>query len=318
MNMIADKPKPNVADIRERLLAHKAATNSSWSMLAAPIGVPHGTLSVFGGGNYIGDNEKIAAKVAQFLDTLEEQASIPFELPEAPDFQLTPSAQRILSQLRWAQRGKIVAITAAPGIGKTTALHRHQAEANNVWIPTMSPACSGVQPMQLRVLHAMGARDVTGSPQQLSLQILDRVQRSRGLIAFDEAQNLSEKALDEIRSWHDACGIGIALVGSDDVILRLAAGSRARKLAQLTSRISMRMMQAEALSGDADMIARAWGVENPQQLAFLAQVASKPGAVRNVAKTVELAFVLAEGTGLTLGLLRDAWAQLSSHTTGGC
>ena len=81
----------------------------------------------------------------------------------------------------------------------------------------------------------MGERHAKGTPQALSTRIRDRVEGSKGLIIFDEAQHLSEKAIEEIRSWYDRTGIGIVLQGNAAVLARLDGGTRRAVFAHGTS-----------------------------------------------------------------------------------
>ncbi|KAK0348034.1 hypothetical protein LTR94_038830, partial [Friedmanniomyces endolithicus] len=61
----------------------------------------------------------------------------------------------------------------------------------------------------------MGEPDAKGAPHQLSRRICEKVRNANGLIILDEAQKLTEKAVEEARSWHDRTGVGLALVGND-------------------------------------------------------------------------------------------------------
>ncbi|MFM9673702.1 AAA family ATPase, partial [Streptomyces galilaeus] len=71
------------------------------------------------------------------------------------------------------------------------------------------------------------------------------------LLIIDEAQHLSEKAIEEIRSWNDKVGLGIALFGNVKVLRRIEGGGRDDAFAQLYSRLSMRMIRPLPLQADA-------------------------------------------------------------------
>lgn len=307
----------SVDEVRARLLALRRDTGMSWRRLAEQSGVPDGTLSQFGAGTYGGDNVRVAAEVRRFLDGRAALALLQTGDLQAPDFLETPTARRMITLFQWAQTGEIVAIAAGPGTGKTTAALEYQAMAPNVWVATMSPSVSGVQPMQLAVLLAMGTTDAKGSPLQLSARVLAKVRGSGGLIIIDEAQELSEKALDEIRSWHDKTGIGIALVGDERVIGRLG-GIRRAELARLHSRVSMRHVQAHPEQADAQLLVEGWGIREPGQQKFLTGLARKPGGLRGIAKTIKLASMMAAGEGrpVTLADLQEAWSQRNTETMG--
>jgi DNA transposition AAA+ family ATPase len=304
-------------EVRLRLLAVKQETGRTWKALAQSAGIPEGTLSSFGSSNYGGDILRVASEVRRFLDGRANLALLKPGAVKDPGFLPTQTSREITTLLQWAQTGEVVAIAAGPGTGKTRTLLEYAENYPNVWLATMSPSTSGVQPMQLAVLEAMATVEAKGSPQQLSARILAKARDSGGLIAIDEAQELSEKSLDEVRSWHDKTGIGIALVGDERVIGRLG-GIRRAELGRLHSRISMRITQAHPKPDDAAVIIHGWGVKEPAQVKFLQSLATKPGGLRGIAKTIKLAGLMAAGEDrpVTLSDLQEAWAQRNTELMG--
>ncbi len=307
--------KIDVAAEQRWLAAHKADTGLSWAKLSARIGIPQSTISMFPGGTYAGKNEPLAEAVAKYRGRLEDQATIAAEMPEPPSYFETPTGRRIRTMLTIAQRGRIVVIAGGPGTSKTENIRNFRANGSNVWVATMAPSTAGVNTMQQTVLDAMGEPAAKGTPLALSTRIKKMVGESGGLIIIDEAQHTSEKALEEIRSWHDATGVGIALVGNEDVLHRLTLSSRADAFARLASRVGQRYIFRGPSEEDALALATAWNVEADDQRAFLAFVAKQPGGLRTCTMVMETAWMLAsgEGTGLSLGHLEDAWKQLSTR-----
>ena len=311
-------PKNQPVDIDEQrrwLIDHKATTGAAWSELSRRIDIPQGTISQFGGDTYKGDNEKLAQKVFAFRQLLAAQAQIAVEAPTLPGFFRTPTSNNIESLLGWAQRGRITVISTGPGCGKTETARNYQAAAASVWMATMAPSTAGVNNMQIEVLEALGDSDAVGTPQKLSRRIKERVRGTGGLIIVDEAQDLSEKAINEIRSWHDATGIGIALLGNEKVISRLEGGSRKAEYAQLYSRVGMRLVQNLPRAGDADAMCEAWEIGDEAIQAYVRKIAGQPGGLRSCSMSLELGTMLAsgDGTALTLSHLQDAWAQLATR-----
>lgn len=316
MNITNGKISFDAAEIealQDRLASYRDAQGLSWSQLSAVTGVATSTVQAWTSKKYGGDNEEIARKVFRFFEGLDAKAEMLSVMPTAPNFLKTPTAQRILALLRYAQMGEIVAIAGAPGIGKTEACDYHKATFPNCYRATMKPSTRGVQTMMLELLRAMGVKDAKGSPQQLSAMVVARIEKSDGLIIFDEAQHLSEQALEEIRAWHDATGIGVALVGNDSVITRLEGGIRAAAFAQLYSRVSMRIMPKGVMDGDAEALIAAWGITEKALVDFCLKVAKQPGALRGMTKTIKAAWLAANGEQkpLSIAHLREAWAQLS-------
>lgn len=300
---------------RKWLTDHKSATGMSWSQLAPRIGLPQGTLSPFALGSYAGDNARIAEAVYRFRQTLTSQAELAIELPEPPDFYDTPTSRQIATMLKMAQRGRMVVIAGGPGASKTKTVHQYRTAMANVWIATMKPSTAGVNTMQIKVLEALGETSAKGTPLALSTKIESIVRNTGGLLIIDEAQHTSEKALEEIRGWHDETGIGIALVGNEEVLTRLTLGNKRDAFARLASRISQRMVFAGPSDGDALALADAWGVTEDTMRGFIVDIARKPGGLRTCTMMMETACMLAagDGTALSIGHMQDSWVHLAAQ-----
>ena len=296
----------NIESVRAWLNAHKAETGKSWPDISKLTDIPAPTLSLFSSAKYAGDNEKYAAKIIAYRDRLAAQAEIGLDMPMVPTWYETATSQKLTSLLRWAQSGRIVLIVTAPGIGKTKVAERFAAADPNVWLATMSPATAGVGTMAAEVAEAIGLGQITGSPQQLSRKVRDHVRDKSGLIIVDEAQELTDKAINELRGWHDRTNVGIALLGNDKVVGQL--DSRKSALAQVSSRFSYRHEQSQALAADIDACLDAWGIKDDDQRTFLRRLGMLSGALREITHTVEVALMSAFGSDqpLSLALLREA------------
>ncbi|MEA3264158.1 MAG: AAA family ATPase [Pseudomonadota bacterium] len=295
---------------------HRQEMNASWSDLANWTGIPTGTLSqLVGAAGYKGNRRKYADQIATYRQTLAAQADINLDLPEKPGYFETPTSKAFTQYLHWGQRGRIVLIVSGAGLGKTQTAHQFQVNNAGTFIATMTPSTSGIMPMQQRVLKALGEKHTVGSPSQLSEMICDVLRkRKHGLLIIDEAQHLSIKALEEIRSWYDATGVGIALMGNERVQQSIDGVSRAADFAQLFSRIGLRLIRPTAMAGDAEAVAAAWGVEDPGMIDFLRQIVMRPGAIRGATFALEVAHMLAvaQNTPVNTLHLKKAFAQLSN------
>lgn len=308
MQVVVDN-SPDIESVREWLNEHKAETGKSWPEIGRLTDTAAPTLSLFSSGKYAGDNVKVAGKIAAYRDRLSAQAEIGTDMPMVPDWYDTETSRRIMPLLRWAQSGRIVLIVTTPGVGKTKVAERFAASDPNVWLATMSPATAGVGTMAAEVAEAIGLGHITGSPQQLSRKVRDHVKNKNGLIIVDEAQELTDKAINEIRGWHDRTKVGVVLLGNDKVIGQF--DSRKSALAQISSRFSYRHEQLRAMPGDVDMCLDAWGITDEAQRDFLGKLGALPGALREVTHTIEVALMSAfgEGAQLSLAHLRNAARQ---------
>lgn len=305
----------NIEDQREWLRAHRIETSLSWSQISPKLGVPVSTLSAFSHDTYNGDNQKVADAIFRHRQMLTAQAAVTVAMPELPQFFETPTSNRIVTMLSIAQRGRMTLVAGGPGTSKTRTVRHYQECSSNVWVATMKPSTAGVNTMQIKVLEALGEKDARGTPLALSTKIEQLVRNTGGLLVIDEAQHTTEKALEEIRSWHDETGIGICLVGNEDVLLRLTLGNKRDAFARLASRINNRLIFYAPVDGDALALADAWKIEDEAQRQFIVETSKRPGGLRTCTMLLEMAFMLAasENDVLKIGHLTDAWAQLSTR-----
>lgn len=308
MQVVVDNTSP-VEQARAWLNAHKADSGLSWPDIAKLTDLGGPTLSAFSSAKYQGDNDKVASKVLAYRDRLDAQAEIAADVPVRPEWYATETAQHLTALLRWAQSGRIVLIVTNPGIGKTKVAERFSAGDPNVWLATMSPATAGVATMAAEVSEAMGMGQITGSPHQLSRKIREHLAGRKGLLLIDEAQELTDKAINEIRGWHDRTGVGIVLFGNDKVVGQI--DSRKSALAQISSRFSFKHVQEQAKPADIDVCLDAWGIDDAQQREFLRRLGMMPGALREITHTIEIALMSAfgEGAPLSVSHLRQAARQ---------
>lgn len=301
--------------LREEVAQTIAADGLRQAQVGRESGVPASTLNQWLKGNYAGDNSAIDAKLRLWIDQRKRQSDGAALLPKVPEFCRTPTAEKIVGACAMAQMmGDLTAVYGGPGVGKTTALRHYRKTRPNVWIATMAPDCSAVVTALQEIADAVGLRDTArgGGARALAREIRKRLEETKGLLAIDEAQHLSFQALEEVRSIHDATGVGVALIGNETVYSRLTGGSRRTEFAQLFSRIGIRLSLKRPVQGDVDALAQAWGVQGRDETAFLRTISQKAGALRGVTKTCLLARMAAGEEALTLKRLQDAWANLGA------
>lgn len=303
-----------IEDQRSWLNDYRATTNSSWSDLQRRTGIPQGTLSTFASKKYKGDEKRIADAVFRFRQTLVAQAQVMAQAPEIPGYFETETSIQLMRILKWTQLGRIVVAAMGAGVGKTTTARHYASCFSNVFLSTMAPSTAGVSNMQQEVLKALGDPNAVGTPQRLSAEIRERlVDKEKPLLIIDEAQHLSPKAIEEIRSWHDATRCGIALFGNESVLQQMTGGNRSASFAQLFSRISFPITRSLPLEADVHALADAWGVADEATRAILHKIVMRPGALRGGTMALELASMIAssEQRELRADDLQDAWAQIS-------
>lgn len=315
-------PKDQPIDIEEQrawLNEHKASLgpSCSWKVLAGRLNMKAGTLSLFAGGNYNAPGDKIAEAIFRYRQTLSVQASLIGEIPEIPPYFDTDTSKQIIYALGWAQRGRMSAVAASPGLGKTKAALHYQACNANVFLFTASPVSGSLSGMLRELLQAVGVPLFAGTPQAVSRMIRDRVRDlGKPLLIVDEAQHLGERALDEIRSLHDATNLGVALLGNAGLLQTLEGGSRSISRAQLFSRISCKLPLLRPFRSDVEALLDAWRVTDAKVCELIHAIAQQPGALREATFTLEMAHMIAASVKSELAAehVQDAWAQRTARS----
>lgn len=272
--------------------------------------VAEGTFGPWLNGAYPGDNEKVAAKVHRFLAARREQSQLAATVPTAPEWQETKTGKRIMGVLDHCQVfGDMGVIGLGPGLGKTHTIAQFKAIRPRVWVATMAPSTRGVNTALVEVLAAMGEDDAKGTPQALSRRVQKKA-TAGSLLVIDEAQHLSQQAVDEFRTIHDRTGVGLVFSG-DMSVFELFDGTRRAAFAQFHSRIGMRLRQALPAPEDAQLLASAHGLTDPASVRLAVEIAKKPGALRGLTKTLLLARRMAAmaDAPVSATLIREAWAQ---------
>ena len=289
-----------------------AADSLPQARAAREIGISGGALSQWLAGTYAGDTAAVDAKVRSWLEARGEREALAERLPAPPDWAETPSSQRVISGLTYAQAaGYIAVIHGAVGVGKTMASRRYASLRPNVWIATMSPWTNTVRACLEQAAGACGLRTAGFRAARIAVRLCERLDGTRGLLAVDEAQHLGVPALEALRSVHDATGCGLALLGSDRLYERLTGGRRAAEFAQLSSRIGRRVRLRGATEGDSDTLLAAWGIEGKAERKAARWIARQPGGLRSLSHALALASSIASGRPVNSGHIRKAWKDLA-------
>lgn len=306
-------------DLRAELMALQAADpRLTQAEIGRQSGINSSRLNQWIKGRYNGDNTILEGELARWIDAHHRRRLESRALPRAPDWISTPSAERVMAALGYAQLAQDVAIIyGGAGLGKTSAARRYRKTSPNVWIATMTPCTASAVTALEEIADALGIEPGTGSgAARLQRNLIRRLRGTMGLLIIDEAQHLSVAALDAIRALHDATSIGLALVGNEAVYARMTGGNRAPYLDRLFSRIGKRVRLTRAARGDVDGIIEAWRIESKDCRAVLQDIASKPGGLRGLTKVLRLASMFAAGAGRSVCCddVRAAWRDLGAES----
>jgi DNA transposition AAA+ family ATPase len=300
--------------LRERVLELLREEDVSRRQMAQESGIAYGTLTPWLGGTYAGDGSGVADRVRIWMEARARRMAVRPALP-APRYVATPTAEAILAALSHAQHmPDMVVITGAPGTGKTSAACQYTRSNPNVWKLVADPALNTVRALLGALAGLLNTYD-QGGQYRIAASLRQRMAGSQGLIVVDEAQHLTSQMLDQLRAFHDQCGVGVALLGNEAVVGRLEGGRRSAEYAQLYSRVGMRLKRPRPLKADAEALLDAWGVEAAEVREPLRALARLPGGLRNLQKCHRLAGMIAQAEGgraITADDVRVAWERLGA------
>ncbi len=291
--------------LREQVRLRMESTGASAVDVARAIGRSDKTVSNWLSGRYQRATPDTDAALKEWLQA---QAR-----PGRVEFVETPTSRRIVSALAHAQANHdMVCVYGSPGTGKTCTVNQYRDSYESAWLATITPSTAAVVPALEEVAEAVGIHDVTGGARRLSRAIRGKVAHLDGLIIVDEAQHLSLGAIEELRSIHDATGVGIALVGNELVYAQLTGGNRAVHFAQLFSRVGLKLYLRAPSKKDVEAIVAHWKIKDPKALELLERVSKRAGALRAVHKILRLAS--GAGTGpITAKRIRAAMDLLGTE-----
>jgi DNA transposition AAA+ family ATPase len=310
-----DEPEAVIDQVRTEMQVR----GMTQAQVARESGISATSLTQLLGGSYAADPRRMTGKLAQWLAGLRERSAQP-RLPEAPDWAATPTGDRIIAALGYAQMaGDIAVVYGGAGTGKTSAAREYQRRYSSVWLATMSPATAGVTTALEEVCLAVGITELPGGGARMQRALIARIADTRGLLIVDEAQHLSVAALDALRALHDATGVGIALLGNELLYGRMTGGARVEWLDRLHSRIGRRLRVSRAAREDVTVLAQAHGVTDAAAVKVLYAIGAQAGALRGVSKAVRLARMMAVAREEEVGKehLVAAWRDLTGESPAG-
>ena len=277
-----------------RVIAFAKPQNLTKAEISRRANMPDTTFHQWFSGNYNGNLNRLNLKIEQWLDQANEVAGL--AIPKKPAFQMTRIAREIIDTLAMAQAtSDLVMITLGAGNGKTEACRHYAKTRPNVYLVTASPHTRTTHGMLMDLRDAIGVME--HNPARMTRAIGERLQRigDGTLLIVDEAQNLTDDAINQLRHFVDNYGTGLALIGNDEVYGRLARRSDGPSYAQIKSRLGRRLNRTKPYDEDIAARISAWEITEEKAVKFLTGIGFKAGALRQIDKTLLLASYLAAG-----------------------
>lgn len=215
------------------LQKYKKENGKTQAALARELGISESALSSFLSGSYKAP-WTVCEKVSSLMQTHEKKKIAPKE----PDFVPTTISRTVINAIRYCHiQGKIAVVYGDAGIGKTMAVRQYLKENSLAVGITISPTYASITGVNELLADQLGVRERVA--RKITKEIINRLRGSGRVLVIDEAQHLTVRTLNHLRCISDESGIGLALIGNDEVYTKMKGHGRA-DFAQLFSRIGMR------------------------------------------------------------------------------
>lgn len=230
-------------------------------------------------------------------------------------FVQTSMAREMIVAMRMAQtRPAMVLLTLGSGLGKTETLRWYEANHINAIRVVIEPIEGRARAALRKIAAVVGVSGFHTLP--LAAELKRRLSRQDGrqhLLMIDEAQNLDDDAVNQLRFLLDEAQCGIALAGNDDLMARYRLSASREGYGQIHRRIFMRVHHRTAPQADVDMMVAAFRIDDPAILRLCRQIGQRAGGLGQVVDTLDLATQTAFGKQRALAAddVREAWANRS-------
>lgn len=302
------------ARLRAAFVERKERDGLSWSKISHAIGLSTPVLSSFSSGKYAGDNEGVADKVQAWLEAQDSKERARQARPIVPGFIVTETARTLMNIMESSQYDvDLAVISGNAGTGKTMAAEAYQLQTNNVWMLTADPSMCSPSAVLQELAEILGCND---KGVRRARAIIRRLKGSEGLLIIDEAQHLSVKAVEELRSIHDQAKIGVVFIGNAPLNAKFDGLGRTSDYAQLFSRIGLRRKINKPRSRDMCEILKAWDIQNEEVLMYAKEIGRREGGLRSMTKVLRNATKIARVNDRNQINKRDLELAWGEHMTG--
>lgn len=259
-------------------------------------------------------------------DTINPPHAIPDYIE--PEWIDTPTSTLIRAALVHAQTSPTIAmIHGGAGIGKTLTAQRYRAENPK----KLDSPCRSNRPAVYMVVACNAIKTVTASLKAIAAQLgyyedayrndayLRLIEKSLNygdLLIVDEAQHLSIEALDQIRYFHDAIGIGIAYLGNDVIHTSInGRGIQAKNMGPLSRRIGMRLPLQHSTKEDVSVVLEAWNIQGQKESEFACEVGMGRGGIGALTQVFRQSLLISKHANIPIDVrvMRSAAANLGLY-----
>lgn len=212
---------------------YRETTGKTQTAIARELDISSGALSSFLAGSYKAPHT-ITPRVIELM-ALNEKKQV---APKEPDYVETTVSRTVTNAIKYAHiQGKIAVVYGDAGVGKTMAAKEYLKRNGLAIGITINPTYASITGVNELLAEQLGVRERVS--RKITAEIVTKLRGSGRVIVVDEAQHLTVRTLNHLRCMSDESGIGITLIGNDEVYTKMKGSGRA-DFAQLFSRVGMR------------------------------------------------------------------------------
>lgn len=205
----------------EAIIAYRNTTGKKQAEIAKELDISESKLSQFLAGNYKAPHTVIPA-----VEALMKQQESKALAPKAPGYAETSVSKRVMDAIEYCHlMGKPGVIFGDAGIGKTMAIEKYCQENPMAISITISPVFATISGVNDLLADKMGIQEKNS--RRFFMEAVRRLKGSGRVIIIDEAQHLTKKTIEHIRSLSDQAEIGVCYVGNEEVYRRLNGTGKA-------------------------------------------------------------------------------------------
>ena len=233
-------------DLKKELKKLMQEKSYSFQAVSRATAMSATTLNLWLNDNYVGNLDKISDSVCSFI-IREKERSFKQNIP----FVETSIAKNIFEIAQICHiNGEIGVCYGRAGLGKTVAIKQYVKVNKDVILIETDPGYS--TKTVLLELHKRLGLSSRGSLYAMTVDAIERLEKSGRLIIVDEAENLPYKALELLRRIHDKTEVGVLLVGLPALVENLRGHSC--QYEQLYSRVGVSKRLESLQFVDTEMI----------------------------------------------------------------
>jgi DNA transposition AAA+ family ATPase len=269
-------------------------------------------------GTYKGNYMAIADKIERWLVVEETAMENKAAMLIDPGYVETSLTKQVVTALHYAQNGpSMVLITMGSGLGKTMAMRWYASNRPHAHRVVIEPLEGKPNTALRKIAGILGLTQIKTNS-ELTARVAERLRRDGGrqpLLMIDEAQNLRDDAVNQLRFLLDEAGCGLALAGNEDLMTRYGLSATREGFGQIHRRVGMRIHVKTAPANDVDVILNAYQVHDEKVRRLAHQIAARAGGIGQAVDTLKLASTLAYGAGREVSAddVRAAWQNRSSE-----